>query len=148
MGVIGIVLLVTMIISAILLILVVLVQDDQGEGLGGIFGGGSNTAFGSRSGNVLTRFTAVLAAIFLVCCFGMAWLSKSPGQGDVVSKARQEAIGGSAQQSWWVQTSPAPAAGAETGGLNAPQAPAGTPALPQAPAAGSGTQPTSGSGGQ
>ena len=56
MGIIGIVLLVIMAISAVLLVLVVLVQDDQGEGIGGIFGGGSNTAFGSRSGNVLTRF--------------------------------------------------------------------------------------------
>ena len=56
MGLIGIVLLVILVISAVLLVLVVLVQDEQGEGIGGIFGGGSNTAFGSRSGNVLTRF--------------------------------------------------------------------------------------------
>jgi preprotein translocase subunit SecG len=104
MGLIGIILLVIMVISAVLLVLVVLVQDDQGEGIGGIFGGGSSSAFGSRSGNVLTRFTAVLAAVFLVACFGMAWLGRTPTGGNVVSKARQEALGGSDKQSWWVQT--------------------------------------------
>lgn len=117
MGLIGIILLVIMVISAVLLVLVVLVQDDQGEGIGGIFGGGSSSAFGSRSGNVLTRFTAALAAIFLVTCFGMAWLSRTPSAGDVVSKARQEALSGTDKQSWWVQTPatpPATANGAAT----------------------------------
>jgi preprotein translocase subunit SecG len=131
MGIIGIVLLVIMVISAVLLVLVVLVQDDQGEGIGGIFGGGSNTAFGSRSGNVLTRFTAALAAVFLVCIFGLAWINRTPTAGDVVSKARQAALSGTAQQSWWVQ---APAAPAPT------QTPNGTPspfssAVPQPGAA-------------
>ena len=103
MGLIGIVLLVIMVISAVLLVLVILVQDDQGEGIGGIFGGGSNTAFGSRSGNVLTRFTAAVAAIFLFCVFGMAWINRTPTAGNVLSKARQEALNSSTQQSWWVQ---------------------------------------------
>src|SRR5208337_5266642 len=107
MGLISVVLLVILVISAVLLVLVVLVQDEQGEGIGGIFGGGSNTAFGSRSGNVLTRFTAVLAGVFLVCIFGLAWINRTPTAGDVVSKARQAALNSTSQQSWWVQ---APAA--------------------------------------
>jgi len=124
MGLIGIVLLVILVISAVLLVLVVLVQDEQGEGIGGIFGGGSNTAFGSRSGNVLTRFTAVLAAVFLVCCFAVAWINRTPSAGNVISKARQQALNGTEQQSWWVQT-PAPASstapqGATTPGTTAP----------------------------
>jgi preprotein translocase subunit SecG len=114
MGVVGIVLIVILIISAILLVLVVLVQDDQGEGIGGIFGGGSSSAFGSRSGNVLTRFTAVLATIFLVTCFALAWLNRTPSEGNLINKARQQALNGSGQQSWWVQTpSQAPAAAPE-----------------------------------
>ena len=117
MGLIGIILLVIMVISAILLVLVILVQDDQGEGIGGIFGGGSNTAFGSRSGNVLTRFTAVVAAIFLFCVFGMAWIARTPAAGNVLTKARQEALNNSSQQSWWVQ---APATGPATPDSNAP----------------------------
>ena len=144
MGIIGVVLLVIMIISAVLLVLVVLVQDDQGEGIGGIFGGGSNTAFGSRSGNVLTRFTAALAAIFLVCCFGLAWINRTPTAGDVVSKARQAALNGTGQQSWWVQspapTTPAPASTDTTlpFGSTAPQGGAAAPAVtpPAAPATG------------
>jgi preprotein translocase subunit SecG len=54
------------VILCLVLILVVLVQDEQGDSLGGIFGGGSTTPFGSRSGNVLTRFTGFLAAAFFV----------------------------------------------------------------------------------
>ncbi|MGA2977182.1 MAG: preprotein translocase subunit SecG [Spirochaetia bacterium] len=115
MGVIGIVLLVILVVSAILLVLVVLVQDEQGEGIGGIFGGGSNTAFGSRSGNVLTRFTALLAAIFLVCCFGLAWINRTPTAGNVVSKARQEALSTADQQKWYLPTTPTPAATAGSG---------------------------------
>ncbi len=107
MGIIGITLLVILVVSAVLLVLVVLVQDDQGEGIGGIFGGGSNTAFGSRSGNVLTRFTSVLAAIFLVTVLAMAWVSRGSTAGNVIGKARQQALNTTEQQSWWVQT-PAP----------------------------------------
>ena len=143
MGIIGVVLLVMMAISSVLLVLVVLVQDDQGEGIGGIFGGGSNTAFGSRSGNVLTRFTAALAAVFLFCCFGLAWLNRTPTAGDVVSKARQAALNGTGQQSWWVQSptpvAPAPAPDAtlpfgSTAAKGGAAAPAPAPAAP-APAA-------------
>ena len=139
MGLIAIVLLVILIISAILLVLVVLVQDDQGEGIGGIFGGGSNTAFGSRSGNVLTRVTAVLATVFLVCCFGMAWVSRTPTAGNVIGKARQQALNTTEQQSWWVQTPSAPGGASAPGGT-------GTPApgvVAPAPAAGT-TAPASG----
>jgi len=141
MAIIGIVLLVIMAISAVLLVLVVLVQDDQGEGIGGIFGGGSNTAFGSRSGNVLTRFTAVLAAVFLISVFGMAWINRSPTAGNVLSKARQEALAGG-NNSWWVQApsgTPAPGSTAPLSGttpLPATPAPATTTPATTAPAAG------------
>jgi preprotein translocase subunit SecG len=115
MSAIGIVLIVVLAVSAVLLVLVVLVQDDQGEGIGGIFGGGSNTAFGSRSGNVLTRFTAALAAIFLVCCFGVAWISRTPSGGDVVTKARQEALTGTADTSWYASNTSTTTGTTETG---------------------------------
>lgn len=140
MGLIGIVLIVILIVSAVLLVLVVLVQDEQGEGIGGIFGGGSNTAFGSRSGNVLTRFTAVLAAVFLVCCFGVAWINRTPSPGNVIGKARQQALGATEQQSWWVQTTPPSApGGVAPAGTTAPggasSAPAGAPGSSAAPSA-------------
>ena len=49
MGVLSIVLLVFFIIAALLLILLVLIQNEEGDSLGGIFAGGSASAFGSRS---------------------------------------------------------------------------------------------------
>jgi preprotein translocase subunit SecG len=128
MALIGIVLLVILVISALLLILLVLVQDDQGEGVGGIFSGGSTTAFGSRTGNVLTRFTGVLAGVFLFCCLGLAWVNRSGDAGDVVGKAREQALSGETTQ-WWVEsdTTGTGTDGAATGtDANTPAAATGT----------------------
>jgi preprotein translocase subunit SecG len=78
MGVLSVVLLVFFVIDAVLLVLLVLIQNEEGDSLGGIFAGGSNTAFGSRSGNFLTRATTVLGALFLVISLGLALLSRTP----------------------------------------------------------------------
>jgi len=78
MGVLTVVLLVFFVIDAALLVLLVLLQTEEGDGLGGIFAGGANTAFGSRSGNFLTRATTVLGALFLVISLGLALLSRTP----------------------------------------------------------------------
>jgi preprotein translocase subunit SecG len=78
MGILGIVLLVFFVIVAILLILLVLIQDEEGDSLGGIFAGGSGSAFGSRSGNVLTRATTVLGALFLIVSLGLALMHRTP----------------------------------------------------------------------
>ncbi len=124
MALIGIVLLVLLVISALLLILLVLVQDDQGEGIGGIFSGGSSSAFGSRTGNVLTRFTAVLAGVFLFCCLGIAWINRSGDAGNVVGKAREQALSGDTTQ-WWVESS-AGTTGTDAAATDGGTAPAGT----------------------
>jgi preprotein translocase subunit SecG len=87
MGILSIVLLVFFVIIAILLVLLVLIQNDEGGGLGGIFAGGADTAFGSRSGNVLTRATTVLGSLFLVISLGLALLSRTPGGTGVVEEA-------------------------------------------------------------
>jgi len=112
MGFMGILLLVFLIVSAVLLILVVMIQDEQGEGIGGLFTGGSSTPFGSRSGNILTKFTTTLAVIFLVCTFGLAWVSRNPEIGNVVGKARAETLQTSQKTDWWVPS--AENAGAST----------------------------------
>ncbi|MBN1797451.1 MAG: preprotein translocase subunit SecG [Spirochaetales bacterium] len=64
-------------ITSVVLVLIVLIQDEGGEGFGGIFGGGSTTPFGSRSGNVLTKFTSILAALFILICVVLGLLNKS-----------------------------------------------------------------------
>jgi preprotein translocase subunit SecG len=99
MGILGIVLLVFFIIVAILLILLVLIQNEEGDSLGGIFAGGSGSAFGSRSGNVLTRATSVLGALFLVLCLGLALINRSPAVSGVEAAGRQAAQESSAD--WW-----------------------------------------------
>jgi preprotein translocase subunit SecG len=115
MSILGILLLVFFIIVAILLILLVLVQSEEGDSLGGIFAGGSGSAFGSRSGNVLTRATTVLGALFLVLSLGLALINRSPGGSGVEQAARELE---SAGDSKWYLEDEAPS-GAETG-LEAP----------------------------
>ena len=103
MGLLSIVLLVIFAIAALLMILVIMLQDDQGEGIGGLFGGGSSSAFGSRSGNILTRFTSILGAIFIVGAFALAWLNRTPESTDIVEKARLERIREAEDSNWWVE---------------------------------------------
>jgi protein translocase SecG subunit len=59
---------------AVLLIIVVLIQPGSSGGLG-IFGGGSQSAFGSKTGNVLTKFTTLLAALFIIVSFILGYLN-------------------------------------------------------------------------
>jgi len=100
MGVINTVLLVFFIIVAVLLVLLVLVQTEEGEGLGGIFAGGSNSAFGSRSGNVLTKTTTVLGASFMIISLGLALLSRGPGGTGVLDAGLEQA--GEQQPGVWL----------------------------------------------
>lgn len=99
MGILTTVLLVFFVIIAILLILLVLVQNEEGDSLGGIFAGGSGSAFGSRSGNVLTRATTVLGALFLIISLGLALLNRTPG-GTGVEAAGQQMSGEAATGNW------------------------------------------------
>jgi len=99
MAILSTVLLVFFVIIAILLILLVLVQNEEGDSLGGIFAGGSSSAFGSRSGNVLTRTTTVLGALFLIISLGLALLNRTPG-GSGVEAAGRELSGETVGSNW------------------------------------------------
>jgi preprotein translocase subunit SecG len=89
MAILSTVLLVLFVIDAILLILLVLVQSEDGDRLGGIFAGGSSSAFGSRSGNVLTRTTSVLGALFLIISLSLALVNRTPGGSGVEAAGRE-----------------------------------------------------------
>jgi len=60
------------VIICIFLILLVLIQKGRGGGLSGAFGGsGGNTAFGTKTGDVLTWATSIVFAIFVFLAVAM-----------------------------------------------------------------------------
>ena len=89
MTILSTVLLVFFVIIAILLVLLVLIQTEEGDSLGGIFAGGSGSAFGSRSGNVLTRATTILGSLFLILSLGLALLNRTPAGTGVEAAGRE-----------------------------------------------------------
>ena len=61
------ILLVLEVVSSFLLISVILLQKSKGGGLSGsAFGGGGDSMFGARAGNVLTKITIILATFFML----------------------------------------------------------------------------------
>jgi preprotein translocase subunit SecG len=55
------------IVVSLFMILLVLVQKGRGGGLASAFGGGgANTAFGSKTGDVLTWLTSIVFGVFVL----------------------------------------------------------------------------------
>ncbi len=100
MSVISIILLILFVIASLLLIFFVAIQSEGGTGLGGIFGGGSDSAFGSQSSNVLNKFTAILGAAFLVLAIILAVVNKSPSKDSLLDTVKVEQV--EEGQEWWV----------------------------------------------
>jgi preprotein translocase subunit SecG len=99
MGILNVLLLVFFVVVAVLLVLLVLIQNEEGDSLGGIFAGGSGSAFGSRSGNVLTRTTTILGALFLVLCLSLALINRTPGVTGVEAAGRE--LDTRERSDWW-----------------------------------------------
>ncbi len=103
MGVIGIILLVLFVIASILLVLLVAIQSEGGSGLGGIFGGGSDSTFGAQSNKVLTKITAIIGGSFLVIALLLAVINKTPSTDSLTDSITVEQVQESTE--WWNQSS-------------------------------------------
>ena len=105
-------------IISVLLMLVILIQKPRGGGLSGAFGGAGGSAqaaFGAKTGDVLTWFTVICFAVFLLLAMGLTWtIGSHPTQAP--AKVAQPA------------TPEAPTPGPATPPLTLPPAPAAPPA--------------------
>lgn len=65
---------------SIFLILLVLVQRGRGGGLVGAFGGGGGqSAFGAKAGDLFTKITVVTVSLWIVCCVLLLLAMKQGG---------------------------------------------------------------------
>ena len=76
------------------MMLVILIQRPKGGGLAGAFGGvggGQQTAFGAKVGDVLTWITVGFFVAFLFLAMGMTWAIRS-GQQETTSPAQSISV--------------------------------------------------------
>ncbi len=99
MGIVSIILLVIFVIAALLLILLVALQSDGSSGLGGVFGGGSDSTFGGQGNKVLTKITAIVGGSFLVIALLLAVINKSPSTGTLLDSVSSDQVQTTTE--WW-----------------------------------------------
>lgn len=86
----------TIFISSIFLVLLVLVQRGRGGGLTGALGGpGGQSAFGTKAGDLFTRITVGVAAVWIFLCAAAVFFLKDRGlpQTGVMGNDEQAAVG-------------------------------------------------------
>ena len=90
MAVLSIILLVLFVLVSLFLIFIVSIQSEDNSGLGGIFGGSSDSAFGGRSNRVMNKITAYTVAAFIILAVAVAFVNKS-SDSSVLSSLKESA---------------------------------------------------------
>ena len=110
--------LVLFVFNAVLLIAVVLIQQPKSAG-GGLFAGTGQSLLGTSGKTFWTKFTTILAIIFMLLCLILATLPRYQTQGssvaDTIEKQQQQAAPAPAA------SNPAPAPASQTGAQPLPQ---------------------------
>ncbi|NLX58464.1 MAG: preprotein translocase subunit SecG [Phycisphaerae bacterium] len=117
------VLLIAFLVCSLLLILLILIQKGRGAGLAGAFGGGGGqSAFGTRTADILTKATGVLTAVFFLLALFTGWY---------MNRSVSSTGGSTPTQSSPTEPTDTPAEGAEG---TVPAVPSDVPATPPVPA--------------
>lgn len=99
MGVLNVILMILFIIVSILLVFMVAIQDEQSDGLGGVFGSAAQSSFGSYTSRVVTKVTAILGAAFLILALTIALVNKAPSESKLLNSVEPEQVQQS--ETWW-----------------------------------------------
>lgn len=105
LGIIGTLSFVVFAITAVLIITLILLQDEQGEGFGGLFGGGGTTPFGAVGGSVLVKATSIFGVLFMLSSLGVAIAYKSGVTDNVIGESRATR---GIEQNWFLEPSEQP----------------------------------------
>ena len=109
--------------TALLLIAVILIQQPKSAG-GGLFSGTGQSLLGTSGKTFWTKFTTILAALFMVLCLGLSVLPKLEGPSSSVADTITQQQSTQAQPSAPPAGAQAPsAAGLPVPGTAAPQKP-------------------------
>jgi preprotein translocase subunit SecG len=80
-------------IVCVLMILLILIQKGRGGGLSGAFGGGGgNTAFGSKTGDVLTWATSVVFGVFILLAIFLNLVANRIGTPPAAAKTIESSL--------------------------------------------------------
>lgn len=76
------------VLACLALIFIVLLQTGRGAEIGAVFGGSSQTLFGSAGGTTfLGKLTTLAAVVFMLTCLGLTYLSGQVHTKSVMDKA-------------------------------------------------------------
>jgi preprotein translocase subunit SecG len=116
------------------LILVVLLQPGKGADFGAAMGGASQEVFGASGGvSLLSKITAVVAAMFMATSLSLAWFSNAPPGTDLTPEELMKGVDATGDPS--DASVPLPGSGGDEAAPEAPAEPAADGAESAEPAA-------------